>query len=133
MSKELHIILVDDNDIDIVVNSKLLKLANFSQNISSFNSGRDVIDFLGDSESQITDKQNILLLDIQMPIMGGFECLDKIMELSPAIQESLMVFMLSSSIDRNDIERAEKNPAVLKVLEKPLDVYLLKRLVEANA
>ncbi|MDG1160174.1 MAG: response regulator [Flavobacteriales bacterium] len=133
MSKELQIILVDDNDIDIVVNSKLLKLANFSQNISSFNSGRDVIDFLGDSESQITDKQNILLLDIQMPIMGGFECLDKIMELSPAIQESLMVFMLSSSIDRNDIERAEKNPAVLKVLEKPLDVYLLKRLVEANA
>ncbi|MDP4953345.1 MAG: response regulator [Flavobacteriales bacterium] len=133
MSKELHIILVDDNDIDIVVNSKLLKLANFSQNISSFNSGRDVLDFLEDSESQITDKQNILLLDIQMPIMGGFECLDKIMELSPAIQESLMVFMLSSSIDRNDIERAEKNPAVLKVLEKPLDVYLLKRLVEANA
>lgn len=133
MSKELHIILVDDNDIDIVVNSKLLKLANFSQNISSFNSGRDVLDFLGENESQITNNQNILLLDIQMPIMGGFECLDKIMELSPAIQESLMVFMLSSSIDRNDIERAEKNPAVLKVLEKPLDVYLLKRLVEANA
>jgi len=133
MSKELHIILVDDNDIDIVVNSKLLKLANFSLNISSFNSGRDVLDFLEDSESQITDKKNILLLDIQMPIMGGFECLDKIMELSPEIQESLMVFMLSSSIDRNDIERAEKNPAVLKVLEKPLDVYLLKRLVEANA
>ncbi|MDA0882125.1 MAG: response regulator [Bacteroidetes bacterium] len=133
MSKELHIILVDDNDIDIVVNSKLLKLANFSQNISSFNSGRDVLDFLEDSESQITDKQNILLLDIQMPIMGGFECLDKIMELPAEVQESLMVFMLSSSIDRNDIERAEKNPAVLKVLEKPLDVYLLKRLVEANA
>lgn len=133
MSKELHIILVDDNDIDIVVNSKLLKLANFSQNISSFNSGRDVLDFLGESESQITDKQNILLLDIQMPTMGGFECLDQIMELPAEVQESLMVFMLSSSIDRNDIERAEKNPAVLKVLEKPLDVYLLKRLVDAHA
>lgn len=133
MSKELHIILVDDNDIDIVVNSKLLKLANFSQNISSFNSGRDVLDFLGEKQSQIIDQQNILLLDIQMPIMGGFECLDKIMELPAEVQESLMVFMLSSSIDRNDIERAEKNPAVLKVLEKPLDVYLLKRLVDAHA
>lgn len=132
MSKELHIILVDDNDIDIVVNSKLLKLANFSQNITSFNSGRDVLHFLEEDQSSLTEKTNILLLDIQMPTMGGFECLEKIMTLPESVLSSLKVFMLSSSIDRNDIERAEKNPAILKVLEKPLDVYLLKRLVEAH-
>ncbi|MFT5922781.1 MAG: hypothetical protein ACI8TS_002121, partial [Flavobacteriales bacterium] len=60
---------------------------------------------------------------------NGFEIFEKFMDLSIEIRQQCKVFMLSSSIDRNDIKKAEENEEIIKVLEKPLDVYLLKRLV----
>jgi len=127
---ELNFILIDDNDIDIVVNSKLLKLANFSGNIMDFSSCEETLSYFEANCDELSKKNNVILLDIQMPMIDGFGCLDRFEGLPEHLKKSMRIFMLSSSIDRNDIERAENNPAVLKVLEKPLDVYLLKRLLE---
>ena len=129
MDSQLNILLIDDNEIDIVVNTKLLKLANISEQITSFMTARDLIDYINDNLSVLITKQSIILLDIQMPEIDGFQCLEMYDELPQSFKDVCKVFMLSSSIDRNDIENAEANPNVIKVLEKPLDVYLLKRLI----
>ncbi|MFM1930946.1 MAG: hypothetical protein RL226_249, partial [Bacteroidota bacterium] len=60
----------------------------------------------------------------------GFKVLQQFQALPDDFTKSCKVFMLSSSIDRNDIERAEEIPDIIKVLEKPLDVYLLRRLIQ---
>ncbi len=127
--KELNIFLIDDNDIDIVVNTKLLKLANLTSRIRSFSNGTDALNYISSNVEELNQYQNVILLDIQMPVYNGFEIFDKFMELSVEIRQQCKVFMLSSSIDRNDIKKAEENEEIIKVLEKPLDVYLLKRLV----
>lgn len=132
MSEPMNIVLVDDNDIDIVVNTKLLKLANITDNVVAFNNCEDALDWLKDND-QSSGVQNIMLLDIQMPGTDGFQCLEKYATLADNVKDNCRVFMLSSSIDRGDIERAEANPDVIKVLEKPLDVYLLKRLLAAES
>jgi CheY-like chemotaxis protein len=129
VSQELNIILVDDNEIDIVVNTKLLKLANISEEVTSFMSARDLIDHLNESKDKLIGLSNVLLLDIQMPEVDGFQCLEMFDKLDDRLKSSFKVFMLSSSIDRNDIEKAESDRNIIKVLEKPLDVYLLKRLI----
>lgn len=129
MSQELNIILVDDNEIDIVVNTKLLKLANISEDVTSFMSAHDLMDHLNSERDELIGQSNILLLDIQMPVTDGFQCLEMFDKLDPELKASFKVFMLSSSIDRNDIEKAESDRNIIKVLEKPLDVYLLKRLI----
>ncbi|MGB0423891.1 MAG: response regulator [Flavobacteriales bacterium] len=132
MKKELNIILIDDNDIDIVVNTKLLTLANLTNNISSFKSCAKVLEYIKANEESLKEYQNVILLDIQMPVVNGFECLKRLSEHADDFTNSTLVFMLSSSIDRGDIEKAEANTKVIKVLEKPLDVYLLKRLIESE-
>lgn len=129
--KELNIFLIDDNDIDIVVNTKLLKLANITSRIRSFSNGTDALNYISSNEEELNQYQNVILLDIQMPVYNGFDIFAKFMELSDEIRKQCKVFMLSSSIDRNDIKKAEENKEIIKVLEKPLDVYLLKRLVGA--
>ncbi len=129
MSQELNILLVDDNEIDIVVNTKLLKLANISEEVTSFMSARDLIHHLTESHDKLVGLSNVLLLDIQMPEVDGFQCLEMFDKLDDQLKSSFKVFMLSSSIDRNDIEKAEADRNIIKVLEKPLDVYLLKRLI----
>ena len=133
MTDQMNIILVDDNDIDIVVSTKLLKLANITDNVVSFNRCEDALDWLGQNHAQGGHSDNIMLLDIQMPGTDGFQCLEKYAELPADVKSGCRVFMLSSSIDRGDIERAEANVYVIKVLEKPLDVYLLKRLLAAES
>ena len=121
--------LVDDNDIDIAVNSKLLQLAQFSEQIYTYNNAVKFLEAIG-SDVNLLGERNVILLDIMMPQLNGFDCLDKL-ELMPEVTKSkLYVFMLSSSIDRNDIRRAEAYKMVQKVLEKPLDIYLLKKFLE---
>lgn len=122
-----HIILVDDNDIDLIVNKRLLELANIGMDITCFSSCREVLLFFENNREELTNRKNILLLDIQMPGKSGFECLDSFAEYPDDFKSSFSVFMLSSSIDRSDIKKAEGNKYVQKVLEKPLDVYKLKQ------
>jgi CheY-like chemotaxis protein len=129
VSQELNIILVDDNEIDIVVNTKLLKLANISEDVTSFMSANELMENLIGQRDTFICQQNVLLLDIQMPEIDCFQCLEMFDKLDDELKSAFKVFMLSSSIDRNDIEKAESDRNIIKVLEKPLDVYLLKRLI----
>jgi response regulator RpfG family c-di-GMP phosphodiesterase len=62
--------------------------------------------------------------------MDGFECLAELEKMAPSLTQNIDVFMLSSSIDRNNISKAEKFQIVKRVIEKPLDVYLLKMALE---
>ncbi|MDZ4821998.1 MAG: response regulator [Flavobacteriales bacterium] len=128
--EHLNILLVDDNDIDIAVNTKLLKLADLTDHIFSFSSCRLFLKYITDNADGLRTKTNLILLDIMMPGMYGFECLNEFAKMPDDLTSSFHIFMLSSSIDRNDIKRAEQSKQVLKVLEKPLDVYHLKRLIE---
>ena len=65
-----------------------------------------------------------------MPIMDGFECLAELEKIDTSLTQNMHVFMLSSSIDRNNISKAEKFAMVKRVIEKPLDVYTLKLALE---
>lgn len=126
----LHIYLVDDNDIDIAVNSKLLELANMGKHVRSFGSAVRFLNELKTNPSLFLGERNLLLLDIMMPAMNGFDFMEEFQHLPQEITDSFTVYMLSSTIDRNDIRRAEATKHVLRVLEKPLDVYLLKKLLQ---
>lgn len=128
---QLNIFLIDDNDIDIVVNSKLLKLARITENISTFSECDSALAFFSENKDRLVGQRNVILLDIQMPNMDGFECVEHLSRFPEDLKDSLTIFMLSSSIDRNDIRRAEEHSYIKKILEKPLDVYQLKRLLES--
>lgn len=129
--RKLVIHLVDDNDIDIAVNTKLLQLAQIGEVVKIYSSGRDFLDAVEAYQPTDHNDNNVVLLDIMMPGMTGFECMDKFNQLDSALTSSFHVFMLSSTIDRSDIKRAEETPRVYQVLEKPLDVYQLKKSIES--
>lgn len=126
----IHFHLVDDNDIDTSVNMKLLQLANISSHVSTYSSAVKFLSTLKENPSIFTEGPNIVLLDIMMPVMDGFECLAELEKIDPTLTQEMHVFMLSSSIDRNNISKAEKFEMVKRVIEKPLDVYTLKMALE---
>jgi len=127
---DIHFHLVDDNDIDTSVNMKLLHLANISEHINTYSSAIKFLATLKESPSLFTQGRHIVLLDIMMPGMDGFECLAELEKIDTTLTQNMHVFMLSSSIDRNNISKAEKFEIVKRVIEKPLDVYTLKMALE---
>jgi len=127
---DINFHLVDDNDIDISVNVKLLHLAKISERISTYSSAVSFLQQVGETPSLFATGRHVILLDIMMPVMDGFQCLEELEKLDTAITGQMNVFMLSSSIDRSVISKAEKFPIVKRVIEKPLDVYMLKLALE---
>ncbi|MFZ4786416.1 MAG: response regulator [Flavobacteriales bacterium] len=128
--RKLVLHLVDDNDIDIAVNTKLLQLAQIGDETVTYNSGVLFLEKLEKERATFIEQDNVVLMDIMMPGLTGFETMLKFAELDEETKSAFNVFMLSSSIDRNDIRKAEGTPYVHRILEKPLDVYLLKKLLE---
>ncbi|MDP2159788.1 MAG: response regulator [Flavobacterium sp.] len=74
----------------------------------------------------------ILLLDINMPTITGWEFLDLFKDYPVSVQNLFQVYILSSSIDPVDIERAKQNPLVMGFIEKPLNRGVLVELLEGN-
>ena len=128
--RKLVLHLVDDNDIDIAVNTKLLQLAQIGDEIVVYNSGVAFLDRLEAEKEYWLQHDNVVLLDIMMPGLTGFDTMIRFGNMDEAVHKAFNVFMLSSSIARNDIKKAEGTPFVHRILEKPLDVYLLKKLIQ---
>lgn len=66
------------------------------------------------------DSMNILLLDINMPIWSGWDFVEQFDKLDVKIKSRFRIYMLSSSIDNNDKQRAMENKNVVDYIEKPL-------------
>jgi CheY-like chemotaxis protein len=116
-------LLIDDNYIDNFVTSKLLANSNFAQNIVVLQSPAEAISALRDG----TVKPDVIFLDLRMPVMNGFEFLQEYEKLN-IDKEHTKIFMLSSSLDPNDIKRSFDNKYVTQFVHKPLSKQILEEL-----
>jgi CheY-like chemotaxis protein len=117
-------LLIDNNYIDNFIHIRLLQRSNFAKNIIASQDAREVIKFLQDG----TIKPDIIFLDIQMPLMDGFEFLKEYDKIN-INKELVKIILLTSSIDPTDIKRAEKNKYITKLVTKPLTDKVIKNLI----
>ncbi|MBP9792409.1 MAG: response regulator [Flavobacterium sp.] len=121
-------LLVDDNVIDQLVTSKLLKKILDIPEINIVNNGKEGIQWLTNFHNLI-DKQLIILLDIRMPEMDGFEFLLEYEKLPEETKKRTQIYMLSSTLDHNDIQKAKNNKHVKKLLSKPFPIQKFKKII----
>lgn len=121
------LLLIEDNLIDQLVTSQLLKKNLGLTDINIANNGREGMLWLKNSD--INFNELIILLDIRMPEMDGFEFLSEYEKLPESLKHKTRIFMLSSTLDSEDIKRAEDNDYVQSLLSKPLPVNEFKRIL----
>ncbi|MGG7661718.1 response regulator [Dyadobacter sp. BHUBP1] len=125
MEPLLNFFLIDDSAFDLFIYEKLLIKSGITNSVKTFNSARDALKHLIAQAESLPD--TIILLDLQMPDMNGFEFIDEFDRLPEALREKVRIFMLSSTIDTRDIEKAKASQHIIDLLPKPLEIPFLKK------
>ncbi|MCF0040285.1 response regulator [Dyadobacter fanqingshengii] len=125
MKPLLHFFLIDDSAFDLFIYEKLLIKSGITDSVKTFNSARDALKHLVSQADTLPE--SIILLDLQMPDMNGFEFIDEFDHLPLMLQEKIRIFMLSSTIDTRDIDKAKASQHIIDLLPKPLEIATLKK------
>lgn len=126
------IMLVDDNEIDNLINQKMIEASEITEHIYTHTGARSAIEFLRNIEKLDAASTNnvlpeIIFLDIDMPLMDGFQFLDEFGNLSEKTKEKCSIIMLTSSISPADVNRSKKYDYVRKYINKPLTLENLEK------
>lgn len=126
MSKKIGLTyIIDDDKIFVFVLKKLLEKNGSFENVVEFNNGEEVIQNICKPDQQ---RPNLILLDINMPLIDGWQFLDLLETYS--CKDKHNVFIMTSSIDINDIKRAKNYTTVKDFISKPINNEKLVEIIE---
>jgi CheY-like chemotaxis protein len=119
LNKKLNFIVVDDSKLDCFIAEKIIKNTGKCETVRSFLQAKDALDFIGSAPPDDTS-HTIVLVDIQMPIMNGFEFVEAFERFPGSIVNSYTIYIISSSINENDLQKVHNYRSVKQFLNKPL-------------
>lgn len=130
MMKFDSILLVDDDESTNYLHSMYLEEWGVTDNIYTALNGQEAIDFLMTNEPFKAAKKSLILLDVNMPIMNGFEFLDEYEKLPEEFKATIVVVMLTSSLHAKDQAAARGFKDLGGYINKPLSFERMTEIVK---
>ena len=128
-SSKIKLLVIDDDDINIFIIKKIVEKTGFDVDMAAKNNGQLAIDYLKELLADNHPLPDLILIDINMPILNGWEFIEAYENLE--INSKIDMYMLSSSVYENDIEKAKGYKTVKGFISKPLSIERLTELIKA--
>lgn len=122
------VLLVDDNPIDLFINSLVLENEQLAAHIDSAADGQEALDYI-EHTGQASQCPDLILLDINMPRMNGFEFLDHYANTACHAASATLIVVLTTSSHTQDKQRAGTYGQVKAYLDKPLTAEKLLKVI----
>ena len=126
------IYIIDDDPIYQVLINKIIATSGIDYQIVSFKNGREALDSLIQAIVSNNNIPEIILLDLEMPIMDGWDFMKNVENLFTEQSGKSDIDIITSSISYEDIERAKTFPEILGYFPKPVDSTKLLEITRKN-
>lgn len=128
-----QILCIDDDPITLMLCKKVLIKASFSNEIITSQNGEEALRYFNtlkynNTESELKKHPQLTFLDLNMPVMGGWEFLDQFNSEAFSEFKNIKIVVLSSTIDPEDLEKSKTYPMVIDFLSKPITLAMLEYL-----
>jgi CheY-like chemotaxis protein len=129
MKKNKIAFIIDDDPIHVFLTKKYIEKAGGIDAVEVFKNGKEAYDYLSTINSIHGQLPELILLDINMPIWDGWRFLDEFRKLQ--IKEKINIYLSTSSIYKEDYERAKEYGLTNKYLVKPLSLEKITSIINS--
>lgn len=120
------VMIVDDDEVSNFVCTSTIEQAGISNDIIAFLTARDALDFIEQAIANAVELlPDLILLDINMPVMNGWDFMEAYKKLMPTINKNIVIIILTSSVYQKDKEKAGTYAEISDFASKPLDTSVL--------
>ncbi|HRM12235.1 MAG TPA: response regulator [Flavobacterium sp.] len=128
-----QILCVDDDPITLMLCKKVIIKSSFSNEIITSQNGEEALSYFNsikyaNNKNKLIPQPQLIFLDLNMPIMGGWEFLDCFNSEEFSEFNNIKVVVLSSTIDPDDFEKSKQYPMVIDFFSKPISQAMLEHL-----
>jgi CheY-like chemotaxis protein len=126
--------IIDDDKIYVNLVRKIIEIKKLSENLLVFKNGQEALDYFKVILSNLTEAKlpEIIFLDLNMPVMNGWEFLGEFVKIKNNFEKKISLYVVSSSIDPRDLERAKSFNLVTDYLIKPIELKKFEKIFDQN-
>ena len=127
--------IIDDDSIYVNLIKKIIETKKLCDNLLIFNDGKDGIDYFEALLQNLDDKNipEVILLDLNMPVMDGWEFIERFTAIRNKFEKRITLYVVSSSINKSDVDKAKSLSSVKNYLVKPVDIDELEAVFSISA
>jgi CheY-like chemotaxis protein len=129
MKKLNSILLVEDDEATNFISQMVIKKLDCAKHVEVAWNGADALDYLKQCNNAACEQPELILLDINMPGLNGWEFLDEYSKLKEEEKCKVVIVMLTTSLNPDDRKRADNNPVIAGFRCKPLTAAMMEDIL----
>lgn len=128
MNSKKRILLVDDDQVSNFLTERIINEMGIAREVYSATNGKEALAFFDGGNTSQHEMPDLVLLDLNMPIMSGFDFIEAFQKLDFDGKENVMIIVVTSSNNSSDIERA-KSLGIKHYLVKPISLESVQEII----
>jgi len=132
MDLKSRVFIIDDDPIHQRIAQIMISKHNLFDEYFSYTEAQKALDFLQENKKNEEILPDVILLDLNMPVIDGWDFLETFETLVNEFKKNIRVFIVSSSVDEKDVLRSKSYVAVNGFISKPLSPDIIRSIIETN-